>query len=58
MINTGKNYLNLAPWMAFAPGIAILLTVMGFNFLGDAIRDALEPPLQRQVQGEGRAGAH
>lgn len=53
MVNTGKNYLDQAPWMAFAPGAAILLTVMGFNFLGDAIRDALDPRLQRTVQ-EGR----
>jgi peptide/nickel transport system permease protein len=58
MINTGKNYLDLAPWMAFAPGIAILLTVMGFNFLGDAVRDALDPRLQRQVQDDGRANRH
>jgi peptide/nickel transport system permease protein len=54
MVNTGKNYLDLAPWMAFAPGCAILITVMGFNFLGDAIRDALDPRLLRQVQGDGR----
>lgn len=50
MVNTGKNYLDQAPWMSFAPGAAILLTVMGFNFLGDAIRDALDPRLQRAVQ--------
>jgi peptide/nickel transport system permease protein len=50
MVNTGKNYLDQAPWMSFAPGAAILLTVMGFNFLGDAIRDALDPRLQRVVQ--------
>ena len=52
MVNTGKNYLDQAPWMSFAPGAAILLTVMGFNFLGDAIRDALDPRLQRLVQTE------
>jgi peptide/nickel transport system permease protein len=45
MVNAGKDYLDLAPWMAFAPGTAILLTVMGFNFLGDGIRDALDPRL-------------
>lgn len=50
MVNTGKNYLDMAPWMAFAPGAAILVTVMGFNFLGDAIRDALDPRLQREAQ--------
>ncbi len=49
MVNTGKNFLDQAPWMSIAPGAAILLTVMGFNFLGDAVRDALDPHLQRQV---------
>jgi ABC-type dipeptide/oligopeptide/nickel transport system permease subunit len=50
MVNTGKNYLEQAPWMSFAPGGAILVTVMGFNFLGDAIRDALDPRLNRLVR--------
>jgi ABC-type dipeptide/oligopeptide/nickel transport system permease subunit len=45
MVNAGKDYLDLAPWMAFAPGTAILLTVMGINFLGDGIRDAIDPRL-------------
>src|SRR5712691_2644377 len=49
MVNTGKNFLDQAPWMSIAPGAAILLTVMGINFLGDAVRDALDPHLQRQV---------
>src|SRR3712207_2205092 len=42
MVSRGKDYLDQAPWLAFAPGGAILVAVMGFNFLGDAIRDALE----------------
>jgi peptide/nickel transport system permease protein len=45
MVNAGKDYLDLAPWASFAPGAAIFLAVMGFNFLGDAIRDALDPRL-------------
>ena len=42
-----SHYIDRAPWLAFAPGGAILLAVMGFNFLGDAIRDALDPRLPR-----------
>jgi peptide/nickel transport system permease protein len=47
MVSRGKDYLDLAPWLAFAPGGAILLAVMGFNFVGDAVRDALDPRLTR-----------
>ncbi|MBI5708952.1 MAG: ABC transporter permease [Candidatus Eisenbacteria bacterium] len=44
--------LTSFPWLLYAPGTAIFLTVMAFNFLGDGLRDALDP---RRVQG-GRAG--
>ncbi|MFN8522039.1 MAG: ABC transporter permease [Chloroflexota bacterium] len=47
MVSRGKDYLDQAPWMAFAPGGAILMAVMGFNFIGDAVRDALDPRLLR-----------
>jgi len=40
--------LNSFPWLLFVPGTAIFLTVMAFNFLGDGLRDALDP---RKVQG-------
>ena len=43
MLNTAKNYLEVAPWMALWPGIAIFLVVLGFNLLGDGLRDALDP---------------
>lgn len=43
MLNTAKNFLTQAPWMAMWPGIAIFLVVMGFNLLGDGLRDALDP---------------
>ena len=43
MLNTAKNFLNLAPWMAMWPGISIFLVVLGFNLLGDGLRDALDP---------------
>ena len=55
MVSRGKDYLEQAPWLAFAPGGAILLAVMGFNFLGDAVRDALDPRLLRDGQGAGGA---
>ena len=42
----GRNYLRLAPWVCIIPGIAIMLTVLGFNLLGDGLRDALDPRLR------------
>ena len=46
MLNTAKGYLQQDAWLAVAPGAAIFVTVLGFNFLGDAIRDALDPRLR------------
>ncbi len=43
MLNTAKNFLSQAPWMTMWPGIAIFLVVIGFNLLGDGLRDALDP---------------
>lgn len=43
MLATAKNFLSQAPWMAVWPGAAIFLVVMGFNLLGDGLRDALDP---------------
>lgn len=43
MLNVAKNFLSQAPWMALWPGIAIFLVVIGFNLLGDGLRDALDP---------------
>ncbi|KAA0968206.1 ABC transporter permease [Aureimonas fodinaquatilis] len=43
MLSTAKNFLNQAPWMAMWPGAAIFLVVIGFNLLGDGLRDALDP---------------
>lgn len=48
MISTAKGYIQQSPWMAIAPGTAILLTVLGFNFLGDGIRDALDPRMSHR----------
>jgi peptide/nickel transport system permease protein len=46
MINAGRGYLRQAPWVVFGPGAALFVTVLGLNFLGDAVRDALDPRLR------------
>ncbi len=46
MVTTGKDYLRDAWWLVTFPGLAIFLTVMGFNLLGDSIRDYLDPKLR------------
>ncbi len=43
MLNNAKNFMEQAPWMAIWPGAAIFLVVLGFNLLGDGLRDALDP---------------
>jgi peptide/nickel transport system permease protein len=49
---SGRTYMYRAPWMAIWPGVAISLAVFGFNMLGDALRDVLDP----RLRGSGRAG--
>jgi peptide/nickel transport system permease protein len=46
MLTNAQAYFDLAPWLAIFPGIMITLAVMGFNFLGDGLRDALDPRLK------------
>ena len=43
MINEGQSRYRIAPWMIIVPTLAILITTLGFNLLGDAVRDALDP---------------
>jgi peptide/nickel transport system permease protein len=43
MLNTAKNFMDSAPWMAIWPGLAIFILVLAFNLLGDGLRDALDP---------------
>ena len=43
MLNTAKNYVDNAPWMAVWPGLAIYMLELAFNLLGDGLRDALDP---------------
>jgi peptide/nickel transport system permease protein len=51
---SGRSFMYRAPWMAFWPGAAISLAVFGFNMLGDALRDVLDPRLRG---GGGRPGS-
>ncbi len=46
MLNTAKNFIDNAPWMAIWPGLAIFALVLSFNLLGDGLRDALDPRQQ------------
>lgn len=43
MLNVAKNFMDQAPWMSVAPGVCIFLAVLGFNLLGDGLRDVLDP---------------
>jgi len=43
MLNTAKNFLDQAPWMAIWPGVSIFALVLSFNLVGDGLRDALDP---------------
>lgn len=43
MVSDGSGYLTSAPWISFFPGTAIFVTVLGFNLIGDGLRDALDP---------------
>ncbi|MDB5522283.1 MAG: ABC-type dipeptide/oligopeptide/nickel transport system, permease component [Rhizobium sp.] len=46
MLNAGRPFLEVAPWLAIYPTLAISLAVLGFNLLGDALRDWLDPRLK------------
>ena len=43
----GRNYISQAPWLTIFPGLAITITVLGFNTLGDGLRDVLDPKLKQ-----------
>jgi peptide/nickel transport system permease protein len=47
MLADGRSYMLSSPWIATFPGVAILITVLGFNLLGDGLRDVLDPRLTR-----------
>jgi peptide/nickel transport system permease protein len=54
LAGSGRSYMQRAPWMAIFPGAAISLAVFGFNMLGDALRDVLDPRLRGTGIGPGR----
>jgi peptide/nickel transport system permease protein len=47
MLSEGRGFFRQSVWMGIFPGLAIMLSVMGFNFLGDGLRDALDPRMRR-----------
>ena len=49
MLAEGRDYLTTAGWIAVFPGLAIMVTVLGINFLGDGLRDLLDPRLRQQT---------
>jgi peptide/nickel transport system permease protein len=50
IIYDGSQYFPQAWWLVFYPGLAILLTVLGFNLLGDVLRDVLDPKTRRSIE--------
>ena len=48
MLMEGKNVLEIAPWLSLWPGLAILVTVLGYNLLGESLRDILDPRLRER----------
>jgi len=49
MLNSARVYVDISPWLSIFPGLAIMIVVLGFNFLGDGLRDILDPRLGAQV---------
>jgi ABC-type dipeptide/oligopeptide/nickel transport system permease subunit len=49
MLATGREYMLTAPWITTFPGLAILVTVVAFNMVGDGLRDVLDPRLRGRI---------
>lgn len=49
IIADGRGFISFAWWISTFPGLAIMITTLGFNFLGDGLRDALDPKFERQL---------
>jgi peptide/nickel transport system permease protein len=47
MLNAAQGFISIAPWLAYWPGLAIFVSVLGFNLFGDGLRDALDPRLRQ-----------
>lgn len=52
MISEGKDYMQYAPWMTIFPGLAIAMSALAFNMLGDGLRDILDPRMKETVRTE------
>ncbi len=55
MLAEGRNFFQQAPWMGIFPGVAILVTVVAFNFVGDGLRDALDPKQKSVIESRGQS---
>jgi peptide/nickel transport system permease protein len=51
LISSGRDYLDLAPWITVVPGFVLFLTILAFNFVGDAVLDAINPEAQTESEG-------
>jgi peptide/nickel transport system permease protein len=51
MLSSARAYLEISPWLSIFPGLAIMIVVLGFNFLGDGLRDILDPRLGPHIGG-------
>lgn len=56
ILNDGKDSIEIAWWLSLYPGLAILVTVLSYNLLGEGVRDALDPRLRQAVGGVDRPG--
>lgn len=54
MLADGRDFVGQAPWMGIFPGLAIFFTVMSFNFVGDGLRDALDPKQKSVIESRGQ----
>jgi peptide/nickel transport system permease protein len=50
IISEGRDYIQEAPWISLVPGVAIAMTVLGLNLMGDGLRDALDPRLRSAIR--------
>lgn len=52
MISEGKEYMQYAPWISISPGLAIAISALAFNMLGDGLRDMLDPRMKESIKAE------
>jgi peptide/nickel transport system permease protein len=47
MLTDARKFLTIAPWLVYFPGLAIVISAIGFNLVGDGLRESLDPRLRR-----------